>query len=350
MIAKCGILVKDHLAEVQERDLGEVKENQVLVKMLACNMCTTDYQQWLGLREKQGYPMAGGHEGAGIVEQVGSGVKALKPGDLVSFGYPYCGECAACQAGNTFDCQNIDFDGYSADGYKGFGNMSFATYKIADARCTIRVAPDVVPAEAGFVEPVGTAVHGMRKLHITPGETLVVVGGGTMGLVNAQVARAFGANVIVSEMLDRKLDRAREMGFRVIDAKAGDPVEQLRNMTGGVGADIVIGAVGVSKAYEQCMQMLKPQRGKFLIFAAGYPRPELHVDPNEIHYREIQILGTMGGTISDFQFAAELIGKRLVDVSGCLEGQVFGLKDIDAAYAAAATPNTYRVTVDCQDV
>lgn len=350
MIAKCGVLVKNHLAEVHEREIGEVGPNQVLVKMLACNLCTTDYQQWLGLREKQGYPMAGGHEGAGIIEQVGSAVTDLKPGDLVSFGYPYCGECEACQEGNTFDCKCIEFDAYSEDGYKGYGNMSFATHKIADAKVTVKLDGSIPPAEAGFLEPIGTVVHGAKKLSIKPGDVVTVVGAGTMGLINAQVARAFGARVIVSELLDKKLNRARSMGFEVIDAKEGDPVLQLKDKTNGFGADIVIGAVGSTRAYEQCMAMLKEQRGKFLVFAAGYPKPELHVDPNEIHYREIEIIGTMGGTISDFQYAAKLLNERLIDISGCLEGVTYGLKDINKAYEAAAAPNMYRVTVDCQDI
>lgn len=350
MIAKCGVLVKEHYAEIHERELGEVAPDQVLVKMLACNLCTTDYQQWLGLRKGHGYPMAGGHEGAGVIEATGNNVMNLKKGDLVSFGYPYCGDCESCQTGNTSDCKNVDFDAYSKDGYKGYGNMCLATHKIADAKNTVKINNDISPAEASFLEPIGTVIHGVKKLNIKPGDIVTVVGAGTMGLINAQVAKAFGARIIVSARSEKKIDRARNMGFEVIHAKDENPVQQLKYMTNGYGSDIVIGAVGATTAYEQCMQMLKKRSGKFLIFSAGYPKPELHIDPNEIHYREIEILGTMGGNISDFQYAALLLNQHLIDIRGCLEGITYGLKDINKAYEAAAKPNTYRVTVDCQDI
>ena len=84
---KFGCLVKKGVAEVRERDLPEVGPYDVLLHMKVCNICTTDYGQWLGLREHQGYPMAGGHEAAGIVEQVGEKVTDLKVGDMVATGY-----------------------------------------------------------------------------------------------------------------------------------------------------------------------------------------------------------------------------------------------------------------------
>lgn len=92
-----GCLVKKGVAEVRERDLPEVGPYDVLLHMKVCNICTTDYGQWLGLREHQGYPMAGGHEAAGIVEQVGEKVTDLKVGDMVATGYEGCGHCPACR-------------------------------------------------------------------------------------------------------------------------------------------------------------------------------------------------------------------------------------------------------------
>ena len=92
---KFGCLVKKGVAEVRERDLPEVGPYDVLLHMKVCNICTTDYGQWLGLREHQGYPMAGGHEAAGIVEQVGEKVTDLKVGDMVATGYEGCGHCPA---------------------------------------------------------------------------------------------------------------------------------------------------------------------------------------------------------------------------------------------------------------
>ena len=96
--------------------------------------------------------------------------------------------------------------------------------------------------------------------------------------------------------------------------------------------------------------MLSQYRGKLLIFPAGYPKPELQVDPNELHYRKLEIIGTFGSDLKDWYEAATLISKRLIDCSYSLEGKFIPLRDIQQAYEAAATPDAYRVTVDLQSV
>ena len=98
--------------------------------------------------------------------------------------------------------------------------------------------------------------------------------------------------------------------------------------------------------------MLKRVEGRFLLFAAGYPKPEWEIDPNEIHYRRIEIIGTMSGDVADFADAAFMISHKIVDPSYSLEslGKMIPLKDIQQAYIAAATPDAYRVTVDLQKV
>lgn len=348
MKVKTGVLLEKKNASVHERELGEVGSKQVLVKMDTCNLCTTDYQQWLGLREHQGYPMAGGHENSGIVVEIGRDVKNVAIGDRVAFGYNFCGECPECRKGNTYMCSNASPLAETEDGYRGF--FGYAQYKLAESKYTIVLDKDVKPEHAGFVEPLGTVLHGLNKLELKPHSTVAIVGAGTMGLLNGIAAKTFGARVIFSELSQKKIQRARNLGFEVVDAAAVDSAAEIIKLTKGNGADIVIGAVGSTKAYEQCIAMLKKQKGKFLVFAAGYPEPELKVSPNEVHYREIEIIGTMGGNISDFELAAEYLSKGIIDVSSCLEDVKIGLKDIQKAFEVAATPDMYRVTIDCQDV
>ena len=173
---------------------------------------------------------------------------------------------------------------------------------------------------------------------------------GTMGLVNAQVAKAFGARVMISDISPKKIARAKEMGIDVIDAKNTDPVQAVKDLTDGKGADTVIAAVGSTLAYKQGYEMLKHFRGKLVIFPAGYPKPELQVDPNELHYRKLEIIGSFVANLTDWYESATLISKRLIDCSYSLEGKYIPLRDIQKAYEAAATPDAYRVTVDLQGV
>ena len=345
-----GVIVKGHVAEMHEMPFPEVGPTDIVVKLVANNICTTDYQQWLGLRDHQGFPMAAGHECAGNIVAMGDEVyDNVKIGMQVATMHPFCGMCDSCRQGHTGDCQNVPHGGPGPDGYYG-GFKRFADYVVMDQKLIVPINNDIPAAEAGFLEPVSTVVQGIHKVGVKPMQDVVVIGGGTMGLVNAQVAKAFGARVIVSDISQKKIKRAQEMGVDVVDAKNNDPVEAVKDLTNGKGADIVIAAVGSSIAYKQGYDMLSQYRGKLLIFPAGYPKPELQVDPNELHYRKLEIIGSFVANLTDWYESATLISKRLIDCSYSLEGKYIPLRDIQKAYEAAATPDAYRVTVDLQGV
>ena len=345
---KFGYLEKAHVAKVGERQLPEqLDEHEVLVHMQGQNLCTTDYQQWMGLREHQGYPMAGGHEGAGVVVEVGSAVHSVKPGDFVAMAHDnFCGECEECRVGHTENCLNPrPKDWRTEDGYVG-GMFGFAQYKVVRERVLYKMNPELTPAEAGFLEPVATVVSGMRQLRVQPHETVVVVGAGTMGLANAQVAKAFGARVIVSELMENKIEAARKAGLEVIDSGKEDVVARVKELTDGKGADAVILAVSNKVVLDQAFDLIKELRGRILIFAAGYPAPQTTLDANPIHYRRIEIIGTFGANTCDFQEAANLLNSRAVDVRPMCEPKQYDLSEIQQAYEAASTPGMYRVHVN----
>ena len=340
---KFSVLTEKGHAEVRERNLPEMGPDDVLVKQLACNICTTDYGQWLGLREHQGYPMAGGHEESGIVMAIGEDVKDLKPGDHVAVAYDSCGKCEACRRGQESMCTGADYKSLSEDGYRG--KFGFANYNVRQARTLVKMNPDLDPSEAAFLEPLATVCKGVDKLRLQPFETVVVIGAGTMGLVNAQAAKARNCRVIVTELMEKKIQTARAMGFEVVDVSAGDPVEQVKKLTDGKGVDAVIVAVGNTGANTQAVQMLKKVDGRVLLFAAGYPAPRIETDSNELHYRRIELIGTFGADMKDFFEAARLLNTGAVDMSKLVEPEKFPLDRIQDAFAAASVPGKYRVSV-----
>lgn len=345
--SKTGILIAKKNAKIVDRKIRKIRDNEVLIKVEKCNLCTTDYQQWQGLREHQGYPMAGGHENTGLIIEKGNDVLELQIGDRISIAYDYCSQCDNCRKGRTYECKNIDFDNKSEDGFYGYFGLS--EYQIVDAKKAIKIDKDIPAEEACFLEPLGTVVHGIKKLNINPSTNVAVVGGGTMGLLNALTARAYGARVIITEISKKKIKNAKDLGFEVVDSGEEKAVEKIKELTNGEGVDAVIGAVGLSSAYEEGLKMLKEQRGKFLVFSAGYPVPTLNLDMNDVHYREVEIVGTMGGNISDFVEAGELLSSGKINVSGCLEHKEFPLSRIQDAYAEAAKDDMFRVTVNCQE-
>lgn len=341
-----GVLESQGKANVKTMLLPELGEHDVLLRQESCNICTTDYQQWQGKRKHQGYPMAGGHEVSGIIIDKGKKVSEIfQVGDQVSVLYDYCGKCDECLKGKITNCQNISQFGKNySDDY--FGIFGFANYFVRNAKSIVKVNNDVSPQEAGFVEPLSSVIRGIKKLKITEGDHLVVIGAGTMGLLNALVARIKGANVIVSERNPVKVEKARELGFKVIDINEVDLKEHIIQLTGH-GADIVIVAVGTTSANQQSLDIIKNSEGQILFFAAGYPSPELNVDSNYIHYRESRLIGTYGSSIEDFEDAAALISSRKIDVSPLIE-ETFSLNDIQSAFEKASTRGSYRVSVNLQ--
>lgn len=343
-INEFGVIVAPKKAEVHRRPVSEIRENEILVKLEACNICTSDYGQWTGARSNQPFPSAGGHENCGIIIEKGSAVKDnLNVDDRVAFTYPFCGTCDECRRGNTFGCRFGERFRKSEDGY--YGDFGFATYKVIDARFAVKMNLDLTAGEAAFLEPAATVVQGIKRLRVKPPETVVVIGAGTMGLLNAQVARAYGASVIITEVLERKLARASALGFKsVIDASRTDPVARVKEMTDGQGADAVIIAVGVSAANEQAFEMAKPSEARISFFAAGYPEPELKIGSNAIHYRKLEMIGMLGANAGDFLDAANMLNHRAVDAQALIENS-FPLNEIQKAYELASQPGTYRVTV-----
>ena len=338
-----GVLTEKGHAEVRERPLPEMGPDEVLVKQEACNICTTDYQQWLGQREGRGYPMASGHESAGTVVAVGEKVLDLKPGDRVALAYVTCGICDGCKRGRGCDNNEIGPKKISPDGYRGV--FAYADYAVRPARALIKMNPSLSPSEAAFMEPLAAVVKGLEKLRVKPLETVIVVGAGTMGLLNAQAARALGCRVIVSELMEHKLRVAREMGFEVINGSTCDPVQEVMRLTDGKGADAAVLAVAATKVNQQALDLVKHLDGRILFFGAAYPAPAIDIDSNVIHYRRLELIGTFGADLTDFCTAADMLNQGVVNVAPLIEKNKYSLDQIQDAFAEAATPGKFRVSV-----
>ena len=341
---KFACLTKKGCVEIRERDLPVLGPRDLLIKQDSCNICTTDYTQFMGLREHQGYPMAGGHEGSGHVVAIGSAVKGFQVGDQVAVMCDSCGYCIDCKEGHESNCPEGNlFTNFSDDGY--MGAFGFADYMVLSSRRVIKLSKELPAREAGFLEPLATVVKGLKKLRIKPRETVVVVGCGTMGLLNALTLRAYACSVIMTEMMKNKIDTARSLGFDVIDINEEDPVEAVKQRTDGKGADVVVVAVGNSHANHQAVSMIKASDGRISIFAAGYPVPELNISSNDVHYKRMEIVGTFAADYVDFIEAEKLLSSGAVNVSKLLEEKTFDLDNAQDAFAYAAEPGKYRVSI-----
>lgn len=337
-----GVLTQKGCAEIRERPLPHMGPDEVLVKQDVCNICTTDYQQWLGKRESRGYPMAGGHESAGTVVDVGDNVTNLQLGDKVALTYLTCGSCDGCRRGETCQCIEIGSTIITGDGYLGM--FAFADYMVRPARALVKMRAHLAPSEMAFLEPLATVVKGLEKLQVRPMETIVVIGAGTMGLLNALAARVLGCRVIVSELVENKRIVAQNMGFCVIDGNNADSITMVQDLTGGYGCDAVILAVASTEANAQALRMVKKVDGRVLYFGAGYPAPAVEIDSNTIHYRRMELIGTFGAEPRQFCTAADMLNLGVVSVADLVQN-CYPLVEIQQAFVEAATPGKFRVSV-----
>ena len=346
---KYGVIVDKKKAEVHQKVIPSIKDDEVLISNKTCNICTTDYQQWAGDRMHQPFPMAFGHENAGIVVDIGKEVKNCNKGDHVVVNvYGPCLECDQCRMGkNSLYCQyNQSADKMKNPDENGvYGFYGCGEYQVAKSKHVFRMAKDLLFEEAGFVEPLATVVHGIERLRVKIKEKILVIGAGTMGLLNAQVARYYGADVIISELIDKKLNAAKELKFdQLMNPKKDDFKNKIKEYLGDAELDAIIIAVGATSAYNQAIQFA-PKGCRMLIFAANFPEPDWDLKPNPVHYQLWEVIGTYGCSTRDYQVASTLLSNKSILAAPLLE-EKFPLNDIQKAFEKATMPGMYRVTLE----
>lgn len=310
---------------------------EALIRIAACGVCPSDIRSYLGSRPgAAGLPRTPGHEWAGVVEEINlpeggdpaPGAPAdLKVGDRVVADWRYvCGRCYQCRRGVFNYCENV----------RRAVRGGFAEYGVAPLSQLRRIPDHVTFEEAAFCEPLACVVNGNEMTPMRLGDDVVIVGAGPIGLLHLQLARNRGTRLIVSDPLASRLETARALGAHdLIDASSLDPVERVKELTEGRGADAVIVAVGAGKAAEQGLQMAAIG-GRVNFFAGFYPHVELPFDPNLVHYRQLLVTGSHDFSPHHFSTALKLITHRIVDVKTLISHR-FDLDGVVDAFEMAAS-------------
>lgn len=271
--------------EVQPILVPDPGPGEALVSVQACGVCHTDLHYREGAIDDD-FPFLLGHEAAGVVESVGSGVTDLVPGDFVVLAWRApCGSCRSCRRGRPwycFDSQNAAqpmtlLDGTPLSPALGIGG--FAEKTLVAAGQAVKVDPAARPEAAGLVgcgvmAGYGAAVH---TGGVGSGDTVAVIGCGGVGTAAVAGAAVAGARrVIAVDIDDRKLDGATRFGAtHTVNSRGTDPVEAVRQLTGGHGADVVIDAVGRPETYRQAFAM-RDLAGTLVL--VGVPEPDMRID------------------------------------------------------------------------
>ena len=238
----------------------KVAAGEVLVKVRAAGVCGSDIPRVM-TKGMYSFPLVPGHEFAGEVAQVGGDVSAsFDLGDRVAvFPLIPCGKCAYCEIGEYAQCDDYDYLGSRRDG-------GFAEYVAAPADNLVPVPDNVDFDCAAMTEPASVALHALRRTGVDTGDSVAILGAGPIGIILAQWARICGAGrVFLTDIVDEKLDVAREYGFEnCINAAREDAVQRIVEETDGRGADICIEAAGTAVTFEQSLRIAR-KLGKVIL-------------------------------------------------------------------------------------
>jgi aryl-alcohol dehydrogenase len=310
--------------QFENATLEAPRDNEVLVRMVATGVCHTD----MVIRDQQfktPLPMILGHEGAGVVEQIGRNVTTVAPGDHVVMTYMYCGLCSPCATGHPAHCANmgpLNFGGGRLDGSSSacthdggelhdhfFGQSSFATHAIASELNVVKVDKDVQlellgPLGCGIQTGAGAVLNAMK---VRAGASFAAFGTGAVGLAAIMAARVAGATKIIAvDVNPARLKLALELGATyTVNSRETDPVAEVRKLTGG-GADFTLECSGRAAVLRQAIDSVG-LLGTCGIVGATPEGTEASFNVNDVMIPGRRIMGIVQGDVVSRTFIPELI-------------------------------------------
>jgi len=323
---------------VEDVPVPGIGPGEVLIRVAACGICGTDIK-----KIEHGFvapPQIFGHEVAGTVFAVGPGVKKWKAGDRVmSFHHVPCGKCFYCEKRLYSQCPAYKKVGLTA-GFDPNGG-GFAQYVRAMPwiveRGMLAIPPEISFEEASFIEPVNTCVKAVEKARVAPGETVVVMGQGPIGLLLLMLSKLGGATVIASDPIAERRAKSLSLGADLaVDPREGTLAEAVRARTGGRGADAVLVAVPLPAALADALALARPG-GRVLLFAHNDPQMRLEFPAAAIGVEEKEILGSYSAAVDRQDEAAQLVFTRRLPVRELIS-HLISLEEMNRALHLAAHP------------
>ena len=312
--------------EEQGMEIPPVGSNDVLIRVHAAGVCHSDAHYRAGVSPVKSLPMTLGHEVAGVVERAGARVRNFTAGDRVCVHYlATCGKCAFCLAGNEQFCPSADMIGKHRDG-------GYAEYIVIPERSVFRL-PDEIPFEQGAILMCSsaTSLHALKKARLVADETVAIFGVGGLGISAIQLAKHLGAGeVFAIDINPRKLELAERFGAIAVNAAAGDPVEQLREITKDRGVDVALELVGLPITMRQAVQSLAILGRAALV---GLTQESFEVAPyRDLIGKEAEIVGVSDHLASEIPILLELARTGQLDLShGIIRPVPLGAGAINAA-------------------
>lgn len=324
---KTVLIEKPFEIAVTDTEMPVAKEGEAILKVLYCGVCGADVASYTGNQPFTTYPRIPGHEFSAQIVSIPENDKGLKAGDIVTAN-PYfnCGECYSCQRGFVNCCTDNQTMGVQRDG-------SFREY-IAMPIERIYDGKGLSAKELALVEPFTISYHALHRAAVKPGDKVLVVGAGPIGLFALISAKAQGAEVYVADVLDGRLAKATHFGADgVINSAKSDIVEEAMRITSGNGFDVCVEACGQSVTFLNCIDCAAFAANIILI---GNGKKETTFLHSILLKKELNVFGSRNSYAKDFREVIDLIASGKVNVLDMVSA-VYPMAEADVAFKALAS-------------
>ncbi len=313
---------KEKQIRLAEQEIPAIRDGEILVKVKACGICTTDIKTYLRGHPLIKPPVVLGHEVSGEIAESKSDY--FKTGQRVAVApYVPCGMCYFCQREEFSMCRDLFVNSIDPGGFSEFIRVPA---KIVE-RGMFEFPSGLSFSQAALTEPLACCINGIERSGIKVGDNALVIGDGPIGLMLAHLAKIYGAKVTVSGMIDDRLKVAEKIADTVIDVKK----EEIKK---DIGFDIVFVAVGFPELVETALQLVR--KGGYINIFGGLPKgSKLSIDLNQIHYQQVVLDGSFGFMPRQFRLALELLINKSIDPELFITDSV-KIEDIEIAFNKSA--------------
>ena len=323
---------------VEESERPEVGESDILIRVSACGICSGDIMPWYMKRKA---PLVFGHEPVGVVERAGASVRGFKEGDRVFVHHHApCFQCAACRRGEYVQCAT-----WRATNIVPGGMAEYFLVSAANQRDTLPLPDSIGDADGVLIEPAACVVKSLKRSGLKAGESILIIGLGIMGMMHVKLARHLGAGTIIGADLFRmRAQRAIELGAdRGIVVEGDNLIEQMREVTNGAMADVVIVGPGTSKAI--ATGIAAAGKGATVVqFTATPPDDELIVKPHDLYFNETRLVPSYSCGPDETREALALVERGIINARELVTHR-FPLEQITEAFSTAQQPESLKVIV-----
>ena len=306
-----------------------IGEDEALVEMKACGICGSDLMEWY-LKSRS--PLVLGHEPAGVIAEKGRKVRGFEVDDRVFVHHHVaCLTCHYCAHGDYTLCEQFHKTNIEPGGFAEYFRVPAPNLQID----TLKIPETLSFEEATFIEPLGCCMRAFRKCSIQKGDSVVIIGAGTTGIIHTALSKIFGvAKTVVSDLIDHRLRVAARFGADVtVNPENEELAEVVKAETEGRGADVVIVTAPSIEAYKAGLSVCR-RGGKLCVYAPTHPGEHLKISPKELFFSEIQIIPSYSTSHVETRMALELIRSGRIKV-GELITHRFQLKDAAEAFKTA---------------